>query len=230
MNKLTGATRIAAQLTRGFLSSLVRSSMALALAAGVTAPLALHADVIFSNVNDVCCSSIEIAGADFGVQEEAEAFTSTGNFSMTDAEVFISTPTGVGVDAFLYSNNSGAPGTDLGELGSDLYSQNGGFDIVTANSFTPIDLTAGTEYWLVLAPSAQNTGALWAINGSSSVPQAESTDGGSSWTTGTDSAQFQIDGTPLVSTPEPSSLPLLFGGAVCLFVAAYRARRNRSGA
>ena len=193
------------------------------LAAGVLAPLALHADVIFSNLSGNVPTGLHflfVTGA-AGV-DAAEAFTPNGDFSMTDAEVIIQ---GGGVDLSLYSDNSGQPGSQIEELASNLNGPSG-YALETANSFTPIDLTAGTQYWLVLTPASSTANAAWGDNGSTFVPRAISTDNGASWAALNFNAQFQTDGTPLTSTPEPSELPLLAGGAICLLVAAQRARAS----
>jgi hypothetical protein len=198
------------------------------LLAGALAPLALQADVIFSNlIGTPPTSSLEIAG-NFpdppAGAEAAEAFTPTANFSMTDAEVLYG---GSGVpyfSLFLYSDESGEPGSMIEELGSDL---GGDVDVglVTANSFTPIDLTAGTEYWLVMAPSSPYAEASWDGGGSSLVPEASSIALGTpAWTIGSGNAEFQIDGT--LMTPEPSTLPLVSVAVLGLLIAGHRARKR----
>src|SRR5579863_8809671 len=121
------------------------------LAAAVLAPLALQADVIFTNVSGNPPTGIHfllVSGA--SDVDEAEAFTPSGDFSMTDAEVIIQ---GGGVDLSLYSDNSGQPGSQIEELATNLNGPSSGYALETANSFTPIDLTDGTQYWLVLSPA-----------------------------------------------------------------------------
>jgi hypothetical protein len=212
-------------MLRGFL----RNRFNVLLLAGALAPLTLQADVIFSNMSATPLpgTSLEIAG-NFEDRpagaEAAEAFTPTGNFWMTDAEVSYS---GSGVpyfSLFLYSDKSGEPGSMIEELGSDL---GGDVDmgLVTANSFTPIDLTAGTEYWLVMAPSSPYAEASWDGGGSSVVPEASSIALGTlAWTIGSDNAEFQIDGTQI--TPEPSTLPLASVALLGLLIAAHRTRKR----
>jgi hypothetical protein len=126
------------------------------LLAGALAPLALHGDTIFSNVTEATPTGELTAVVP---SEYAEAFTPAANYSMTDAEVFIYF---ANADLFLYTNNSGAPGTEIEELASDLGPDSlTTYTLETASSFAPIDLTAGTEYWLVMT---QGTGAVyWAI-------------------------------------------------------------------
>jgi len=202
------------------------------LLAGALAPLTLQADVIFSNlIGTPPTSSLEISGnipdPPAGA-EAAEAFTPTANFSMTDAEVLYDGGNLPLFSLFLYSNNSGEPGSMIEELGSEL----GGvlvstYSLVTANSFTPIDLTAGTEYWLVMAPATPFVETGWAGGGSSVVPEASSIAlGTTAWTIGSANAEFQIDGTLI--TPEPSTLPLASVAVLGLLIAAHRTRKRRA--
>ncbi len=193
----------------------------LALAVSL-APLALRADVIFSNLSGTTPNDgvIVSGGGSPKGSAAAEAFTPTANFSMTDAEVLL---VGGEIDLYLYTNNSGEPGTEIEELETGLSGPSGAYALETASGFTAIDLTAGTEYWLVLKPVTALTDAAWGNNGSSSVPEDYSLNGGTSWSTPTTyDAQFEIDGTPLTSTPEPSELPVLLGAAAAGLLIAPR--------
>ncbi len=52
------------------------------------------------------------------------------------------------------------PGSEIEELATDLSGPSIGEAVETVSTFTPIDLTSGTEYWLVLGPAnAATTGA-----------------------------------------------------------------------
>jgi hypothetical protein len=201
------------------------------LLAGALAPLTLQADVIFSNlIGTPPTSSLEIdgnfedrpAGA-----EAAEAFTPTANFSMTDAEVLYDGGYLPLFSLFLYSNNSGEPGSMIEVLALELGGYSSTYSLVTANSFTPIDLTAGTEYWLVMAPGTPFSETGWDGGGSSLVPEASSIALGTpAWTIGSANAEFQIDGTLI--TPEPSTLPLASVAVLGLLIAAHRTRKRRA--
>jgi hypothetical protein len=201
------------------------------LLAGALAPLALQAKVIFSNLSGTLpTGSLVITG---NVQdppdgaEAAEAFTPSGNFSMRGVEV-VSVGNEPYFDLFLYSDNSGEPGSEIEELGSGLGSALSIDNLVTANSFTPIQLTDGTQYWLVMTAFDPFTDGGWGTGGSSLVPGASSIDDGSTWTIASYDAQFQIDGTPLTATPEPSTLPLTSAAVLGLLIAARRAVKRRA--
>lgn len=49
---------------------------------------------------------------------------------------------------FLYADNSGQHGSPIETLATDLSGPTSSYALETASSFTPIDLTAGTQYWL----------------------------------------------------------------------------------
>lgn len=212
------------------MSRLVQKLLKLALAAGALAPLAgvlsprpLHADVIFSNLDGAPdgLSFLQVGGP-LDVSE-AEAFIPAENYSMTGAQIVLDAGA---VDLFLYSDNSGAPGSEIEQLATNVSGPSGSYALETANSFTPISLTAGTEYWLVLTPFNSTSSAFWGDNASIYVPWASSTDGGATWTSLNFDAQFEIDGTPLASTPEPSELPLLSIAAIGLLIAMRRKGRK----
>jgi hypothetical protein len=90
-----------------------------------------------------------------------------------------------------------------------------------------VDLSAGTQYWLVLTPADSGSLLGWADGGTSSdVPEAYSLNG-SSYTAFTGSLQFEIDGTPLTSTPEPRAAWLLTAG-ICAGALMFR-RKSKAG-
>jgi len=195
----------------------------------VVAAATAHADVVFSNVTSdvnngtaVCGSSAPACPILFGALIDAEAFTPSADFTMTDAQVLMIVDVGAGSDSdfnvFLYSNASGVPGSLIEQIGFDVAATTTfPGSMITANSIaTPITLTSGTEYWLVLGPADSDSFVAWGNGGSPSVPFAYS-DGGTSWSTDTAADQFEIDGTPVTaSVPEPSSLLLLATAALLL--------------
>lgn len=208
---------------------ILRRSM-LVLAAGVLAFLPLRAEVIFSNLGGAPTGVSALLVGGISEVDQAQAFTPSADFSMTDAQLVIESP-GQGVNLFLYSDNSGQPGSSIEQLATGLSGPSSNYALETVNSFAPIHLTTGTQYWLVLTPAnASNTGVTaWGDNGTSFVPRATSTTGGASWTVLEFDSQFQIDGTPLTTTPEPSAISLFCCGGVCLLVIARRARaRSRA--
>lgn len=211
------------------LSTFFRRVLNLVLLVGFTTPLALHADVIFSNVSGTspnANSGANILGVDYQPpygSEAAEEFTPSADFSMIDAQVLLQ---GGALDVYLYSDNSGIPGREIAEATNEVNGPASSYSLETA-SFAPLDLTGGTAYWLVLGPADAASDGYWGNNGNPpSVPEALSSDGGRNWSTGTGNLQFEIDGTPLVATPEPSSLPLILAAAGCLLAGVQRARRT----
>jgi hypothetical protein len=197
----------------------------------VGAAVTIHADVVFFNVTstaDVSSGSIVCGGSNgaclfLGGLIEAEAFTPVADYTMTDAQVLVEAPEAVPGDSdfnvFLYSNSSGVPGSPIEQIGFGLAAA-AAYSLITADTIaTPITLTSGTEYWLVLKPADSGSFINWGNGGSPSVPFAYSANGGSDWDPGTNTDQFQIDGAPVsASIPEPSSLLLLATVALPLYL------------
>jgi hypothetical protein len=199
-------------------------------------PMLMRADVVFSNItspfNGAPSNSHGVCGN--GVDgcfnnALAEEFIPSANYILTGAQMLVlvhkessGITDGANFDVSLDSDNSGAPGSLIEQIGSGLTATATSFpgSLVTANSIaTPITLTAGTPYWLVLTPEA-NTFITWAGGGSSAPPSATSIDGGSTWPfVGTADLEFEIDGTPVVTSPvpEPASFGLLAGIVTLLY-------------
>lgn len=198
---------------------------------GLAAPA--HADVVSGNITGSCCSGgVKVAGSSnsFGYQAVGVAFTPGASYTMTDAIVYVygdhdgNDPS---FDVSLFSNAGGVPGTEIASLGTDLtapptnpptYLTGGGAVTIATPSIT---LTDGTEYWLVLTPYDGTSDIGWAVGGTTNVPAAYDNSGstGSGWTVyGSDTLQFEIDGTPLATapTPEPASLALFLTGILGL--------------
>jgi hypothetical protein len=190
---------------------------------------AAHADIVFSNIttlNTTTTSGFDIDGtgnpSDPGVSAIiAEQFTAAGNFALTDAEVVVGN---VGVilsngassifNVSLYSDSGGSPGSLIEQIGFGVSASGSGGEVTADSIAMPVDLTAGTSYWLVLTPDAMNTEIYWSQGTGSSVPtdfeeNAEPVSG--SWASVGESTQGQmeIDGSPLSAVPEPSSVSLL---------------------
>jgi len=140
---------------------------------------------------------------------------------MTEAQVqtFANGGADSNFDAFLYSNSGGVPGTEIADLGSGTApAYGGGPNIITPGS--PIGLTSGIEYWLVLTPVDANSSLAWEDGGIASVPIANSRNGGA-FSPSTDNIQFEIDGTPLTATPEPV-VSWFLAAALCAGVIIFR--------
>jgi hypothetical protein len=106
-----------------------------------------------------------------GVQSLAQKFTSIGNFTLTDAKVVVGNQNGTSplFNVSLVQDSGGSPGSMIGQIGfsvsydgNDVVATGGTGGEVTADSIaTPILLTSGTSYWLVLTPADPYTIVYW---------------------------------------------------------------------
>ncbi len=207
------------------------------------APMLVKADVIFSNVAGtgdvtgsaiVCGSTANACPFPGGGLDESEEFTPAADYTLTDAEVLVIV-NHIGGDAqtfnvLLYSNNGGAPGSEIEQIGSELTATTtypGSLITADATSSQQITLQSGTSYWLVLAPATADSFIGWENGGNAAVPFADSGNGGENWnSSGTGTFQFQIDGNPVSSVPEPSGVAFLAAGAILLVAPLKRLRRK----
>jgi PEP-CTERM motif len=166
----------------------------------------------------------------------AEGFTMTGSYNLQSVDVILSqfqTNPGSNIALSIFSDNGGAPG-------SDLYDLSTGINIPLSGSPATVNLTgsgsfllnAGTTYWLEMYatnPSSQTgTTAQWdgeftptvsgfatpSGPGAIEVGQQRTFSGGT--TTSELRTAFQLNG--VTTVPEPSTLTLLALGAVGLAV------------
>jgi hypothetical protein len=210
--------------------------------------LSAQADVIFSNVtgppaNDflmglpACSEGSEGCSQDcpngpFCFLLAAAAFTPTGNYVMTDAQLLLENASmensgpGSSFSAALYSSLDGLPGSSIESIGSGLTPYPPG-SLVTLDLPTPILLTAGTQYWVVLMAGFGGE-LFWEGGGSASVPVAHWSGFPGfppglppfTWTSlGMSTLQLEIDGTPVTSVPEPSSFPLIASVVIFCLIA-----------
>lgn len=192
----------------------------------VSAPI--HADVIFTNLSNPFTGTggVVVAGSDFvgETRSYAAGFTPSSDYSMTEVQVFTAAagpdPT---FDAYLYSDSSGVPGSLVATLGTDLTAPPNAGRLNVIDLGTPIDLTSGAQFWLVLTPFDAGSVVAWEEGGPSNVPIAGSLNNGA-FTTSTASFQFEIDGTPLSEAPEPV-VSWLLAAAFCLGLIVFRKSR-----
>jgi hypothetical protein len=177
----------------------------------------------------------------------AAAFTPTADYVMTDAEFLLEwanyrsppVPPDNSFSVDLYSSSNGLPDSLIESIGSGLAQSPAG--LLAFDLPAPISLTAGTQYWVVLIPSVyvfdfspsfvpgiSASYVYWIGGGSSSVPVASWSSfnphaPGPSWASaGRSAPQFEIDGTPVASVPEPSSFPLIALLAIFCYIAKTR--------
>lgn len=206
---------------------------AVCLAASVSP---LRAAVIFTNItgpNTGLEAALGSAVPSGGPQSVAVAFTPAVNSVMNQAQVFAQAAGGdPAFNLFVYSNSGGAPGSSLETLGTDvtpvMFPTPAA--LVAVSGFTPLALTAGTEYWLVMTPFGPATKIAWTTGGSPSAQTdlSPTQNGTAPWSAlalgSTTSVQFEIDGTPAPSVPEPGVTGLLAAG---LGVIALTLRRRQ---
>jgi hypothetical protein len=134
------------------------------------------------------------------------------------------------------SDASGVPGTVLESFSfvNDLTTSAN--TLLSANSILNPTLSAGTSYWFVVQPGASDTQIDWYFNGTDTPgTQAVTYDGGSNWSFPYSNENppfpvgaFQVDGTPAISTPEPSGIAIFGLSVVCLAGGYALGRRKRA--
>jgi hypothetical protein len=126
------------------------------------------------------------------------------------------------VDATLYTDNAGLPGTSLGSATLDVsgVGNNSTPDVITGEFATPPSLTVGDNYWLGLSTPSGDIGVVDSAASSNDTQAFTSSDVWSSF------GARQIGGFQVDSTPEPGGLAMLGAGAcTALTILRRRARR-----
>ena len=183
-------------------------------------PALMRASVIFSNVSGFNGGGgANICGSDWGCADgytQGLQFTAGITATMTDAQALVRQNLGDPTfDVYLYNDSGGAPGSLIEQIGFAVTAP-GTAALVTANSIgTPITLVSGSQYWLFLEPHLSNSWIAWIAGGTSSPAWSVSFDGRQTFQpSGTNSFQFQIDGTPIGGVPEPSTFALVVGALI----------------
>lgn len=218
------------------LSRLSLAALGLVLASASFA----HADTIIDNLPTGTNNyfPIGIDGANVSQYEAiGVGFTPTANVTLTETQVLVNhlslQNTNANFDELLFTNNGGVPGTLVADLATDLVaptvSNPTSASIVDVSGLS-VALTAGNEYWFVLAPYDTNSFIGWAEDGASVLPEAGTRSGttSSGWRFVYEGGSEQValfSGSTAV-TPEPSTFMLLGTGILGLAGAVRRKLSN----
>ena len=187
--------------------------------------LPLHAGIIFNSFPGGVGGSYAVYGPNIipGGATTASAFTPASNVTFDSATVaadFFGGTSAFIVD--LAADSSGVPGAVLESIPVSLISGNGFTSPTTATSTLHTALTAGQQYWIILAadPSNPSGRAEWYENNAGNVGAQRF--GGGGWSLGAPPV-MEVDASASTA-PEPGTAVMLIGAAAVL---AFRARRGR---
>ncbi len=158
---------------------------------------------------------------------QAMSFTASSGGTLSSLELALKSYFGpAAVDVSLCSNAGGAPGAVLEAWTGPSFTNPAGAIYSYVSTGTPVELSAGTSYWIVAAPGTSTTWAGWAA---SNVAQSQgevslyNVNGGAYLTYSAYRGTFRV---AVSAIPEPSTYAALFGVAT-LGLVAWRRRAKR---
>ncbi|MBV9508320.1 MAG: hypothetical protein JO323_25295 [Acidobacteriia bacterium] len=164
-------------------------------------------------------SGSTLLGADFT--------TDADNYLLESATLLVQQDTSGVASLYVYSDNSGIPGSLLGTFASPAsYTSSLSSTVFTASG---LPLSADTTYWLVLSGTTGSFDWSWTTDNSASsagfTGDTASYDG-SYWygTSGVYPYQLSVTADPVSATPEPSMFFLLLAASVAIGVMSTRKR------
>ena len=204
----------------------------------------LRAGIIVGNlppVSERAATQLGEAGPSAGNFQKAQSFTmGNADYTLDQASLRLScSPVGDGgncgalqsLTLQLFSDNSGGPGSAIATLTHSFgVPLPPGFATYDFTPGSPLDLTHGQTYWIVLGGVTNtvdfpvNNALMWSASGAlGTTPTGAgatylsakgSPDGGVSWNSSSIINSFELDGTPqgASSAPEPSTWMLVVAG------------------
>lgn len=171
-----------------------------------------------------------LAGNVTGTQIPAVAFTPSGSFTFSSAQVAVGSLSGPNIlQVILMTSSGGAPGNIIETITVTNLPSFGSGGIALANSALHPVLTSGTQYWLVAFPPDPNTIMAWnfSLIDFSSPVLGSFTDLTGPWLSiqgqGGPRPAFQINGEPV---PEPATMLLLGTGLAALGTTVRKRRKQ----
>jgi hypothetical protein len=154
-----------------------------------------------------------------GLLETAAQFTAMSSGDLATVELGLTYVTQGPVNAFLYADASGSPGTNLGLLGTgtptDAF-QSTDHNIVSFAVGGLVPVTMGTNYWLILKPDTTSTNDTWNLSLPAVTGKVDQSIDDSTWVVASDMMPaFRVTA---IAVPEPSMLSLIGVGLVSLLM------------
>jgi PEP-CTERM motif len=159
-------------------------------------------------------------------QAMADGFTSPGDYDVAQIDVALSNISGTNeADVSLWTDAGGSPGTELGDW---TVSNQPGFgttstELATISGITGVALTAGSSYYLVVAPIADDTFDVFNLNSTGASGPVLINNGSGFFEASTTLSGFDVLS---ATVPEASTWAMMLIGFAGLGLAGYRRTRR----